>query len=172
MNVSRIAVSSAAALVLVAGGFGVASAKDQVSGGVTITGGTMVNTTTIGLDADGGSGMADASGGSNNVAMTNGVGTASSGNGGSAVSDANGGVVVTGQIESGNNLGTWIEVGNTNWDGGWDGGGGDHHADPGGGAIAPCPAACPCDAASLDLWPLRHTIAQQYCAMRTGGDRK
>ena len=131
MNVSRIAVSSAAALVLVASGFGVASAKDQVSGGVTIPGGTMVKTTTIGLDADGGSGMADASGGSNNVAMTNGVGTASSGNGGSAVSDANGGVVVTGQIESGNNLGTWIEVGNTNWDGGWDGGGGDHHGGDG-----------------------------------------
>ena len=147
MNIARMAVVSATALALVAGSYGMAGANSKEEAApempaVVITGGTITNTTDINIGANAGTGIADASGGSNNVGTAGGGGlsttTASVGNGGSADAAANGGAVSMGDVSSGSNSGNAIIVGNTNSDGGKDGGdygkdgGGDYGKDGGG----------------------------------------
>lgn len=129
MKIARFAVVSTAALALMVGSFGMAGAEskkgseqavaDEVPA-VVITGGTMTNTTTLDIAANGGTAIGDASGGSNNVAVTNGgssdgvVDIASAGNGGGATAAANGGAVSVGDVNSGGNAGNAIIVGDTN----------------------------------------------------------
>lgn len=96
---------------------------------VRIDGGTVSNSTTIAISADGGTAVSNANGGDNNVAVggNGGVfgdgGTAAAGNGGVAVAEANGGAVTVGNIDTGGNSGNVIVVdgsqgGNVNVDGG------------------------------------------------------
>ena len=139
MKIARLAVVTTAALALTVGSFGMTGAEDKkdhvaIPAGfgedeapraeevpaVVITGGTITNTTTLDIVANGGTGIADASGGSNNVAVTGEGGgdgvsdVASAGNGGGAVASANGGAVSVGDVNSGGNAGNAIIVGNTN----------------------------------------------------------
>jgi hypothetical protein len=107
-------------------------------GGISIDGGTVDNSTNIGIDVSGGTAIADASGGDDNLAAASGdddgrnggrrVGPirsryglggrgiggniASAGNGGRANASADGGIVVIGEINSGGNRGNTIDVGN------------------------------------------------------------
>lgn len=88
------------------------------SGGVSINGGSVTNTTNLDLSADGGTGIGDASGGDDNVALTSGDddgddGIAAAGNGGSADSAANGGAIAVENVNSGSNRGNAISVGDT-----------------------------------------------------------
>jgi hypothetical protein len=94
----------------------VASAANNNACGVTISGGTVSNNTSIGLSANGGTAIGDASGGSNNVGVSGGGAgsVASSGNGGVANAAANGGAISMGNVNSGGNSGNAISVGNTN----------------------------------------------------------
>ena len=92
----------------------------QADCGVTISGGSVSNATTITLNADGGTAISDASGGDDNVAFdVDGDGDldaddiAAAGNGGTAESDANGGAISVGNVNSGGNTGNVIEVGDT-----------------------------------------------------------
>jgi hypothetical protein len=86
---------------------------------VHINGGTVRNSTTLAISADGGTAIASANGGDNNVAVggPGGLigtgGDAAAGNGGVAVAAANGGSVSIGDINSGGNSGNTIVVGNT-----------------------------------------------------------
>ena len=83
---------------------------------VRIDGGTVRNTTTIAISADGGTAVSNANGGDNNVAVggSGGIigngGDAAAGNGGVAVAEANGGTVTVGDINSGGNSGNTIVV--------------------------------------------------------------
>ena len=83
---------------------------------VHIDGGTVRNTTTIAISADGGTAVSNANGGNGNVAVggNGGVigngGDAAAGNGGVAVAEANGGTVTVGDINSGGNSGNTIVV--------------------------------------------------------------
>ena len=83
---------------------------------VRIDGGTVSNTTTIAISADGGTAVSSANGGNGNAAaggaggiIGNG-GDAAAGNGGIAVAEANGGTVTVGDINSGGNIGNTIVV--------------------------------------------------------------
>jgi hypothetical protein len=88
-------------------------------GGVRINGGSVTNTTNLDLSADGGTSIGAAGGGDDNVAATLDDGDdddddiAAAGNGGSADSAANGGAIGTGNVNSGENLGNVISVGDT-----------------------------------------------------------
>ena len=83
---------------------------------IKVNGGTVSNSTTIDLSADGGIAVSNADGGDNNVAVggSGGIigsgGDAAAGNGGVAVSEANGGTVTVGDINSGGNSGNTIVV--------------------------------------------------------------
>jgi hypothetical protein len=83
---------------------------------VHIDGGTVRNTTTVAISADGGTAVSNANGGNGNVAVggSGGVigngGDAAAGNGGVAVAEANGGTVTVGDINSGGNRGNTIVV--------------------------------------------------------------
>ena len=85
-------------------------------GNVRISGGTVSNSTTVRVSADGGTATANANGGDNNTATggnggTNGDGgDAAAGNGGVAVADASGGAVTIGNINSGGNSGNTVLV--------------------------------------------------------------
>lgn len=90
---------------------------------VSITAGTVTNSTVIDISADAGTAIGDASGGDNNVAIASGFDNeggdvASAGNGGTATASANGGAVSVGTVNSGGNVGNAITVGNTYADGG------------------------------------------------------
>ena len=82
-----------------------------------IDGGTVSNSTTIAISADGGTAVSSADGGDDNVAVggaggANGDGgDAAAGNGGTAVSEANGGTISIGDVNSGGNSGNTIIVG-------------------------------------------------------------
>ena len=86
---------------------------------VHINGGTVRNSTSIAISADGGTAVASANGGNGNAAaggpggLMGSGGDAAAGNGGTAVAEANGGAVTVGDINSGNNQGNTIVVGNT-----------------------------------------------------------
>jgi len=120
MKLSRFIMGSAVAVSLVGGGLMASPASAQDECGVFISGGEILNETSISISADAGTSISDASAGSNNLATTSGGGgegevlnTASAGNGGVATSAANGGAVSTGNINSGGNVGNAIVVGNT-----------------------------------------------------------
>src|SRR5215211_3606807 len=87
-------------------------------GNVAVDGGTVTNETTIDISADGGTAVSSADGGDGNAAAggaggaTGNGGDAAAGNGGTAVSEANGGTVSIGTIDSGDNAGNTIIVGN------------------------------------------------------------
>jgi hypothetical protein len=108
-------------LVGVGGLFGRAS-------NVHINGGTVRNSTTLAISADGGTAVSSANGGNGNAAAggpggANGNGgDAAAGNGGVAVASANGGAVTVGDINSGGNVGNTIVVGNTSGNVAVDGG--------------------------------------------------
>ena len=72
-----------------------------------IDGGTVRNSTTIDISADGGTAVSSANGGNGNAAAG---GDAAAGNGGVAVAQANGGAVTVGDINSGGNSGNTIVV--------------------------------------------------------------
>ena len=111
---------------------------------VSIDAGTVTNTTTLDLSADGGTGIGDSSGGNDNTATTGDGGkdhkgngkhdngknkkndrrddepeTAAAGNGGVSNASANGGAISTGNVNSGGNVGNAIGVGDT-WGSGYD----------------------------------------------------
>ena len=120
MKLSRFIMGSAVAVSLVGGGLLASPASAQDECGVFISGGDVMNSTSISISADAGTSISDASAGSNNLATTSGghngdgaIDTASAGNGGVATSAANGGAVSTGNINSGGNVGNAIVVGNT-----------------------------------------------------------
>lgn len=81
-----------------------------------IDGGTVRNSTTLNLSADGGVAVANANGGDDNIAVggNGGIqgdgGSAAAGNGGIAVSDASGGAISIDDINSGGNSGNSIAV--------------------------------------------------------------
>jgi hypothetical protein len=83
---------------------------------VRINGGTVRNTTTIAISAEGGTAVSNANGGDDNIAVGgNGGafgdgGNAAAGNGGVAVAEANGGTVTVGNINSGGNSGNSVVV--------------------------------------------------------------
>jgi hypothetical protein len=87
------------------------------TGGVKINGGSVTNTTNLDLTADGGTAIGDATGGDDNVALTTGASdedqTAAAGNGGTADAGANGGAIAAENVNSGDNSGNAISVGNT-----------------------------------------------------------
>jgi hypothetical protein len=96
---------------------------------VHIDGGTVRNSTSIAISADGGTAVSSANGGNANGAVggagggTGNGGDAAAGNGGTAVAEANGGTVTVGAINSGGNRGNTIVVegtsgGNVSVDGG------------------------------------------------------
>jgi hypothetical protein len=120
MKLSRFIMGSAVAVSLVGAGLMASPASAQDECGVFISGGEIMNETSISISADAGTSISDASAGSNNMATTSGGGgegevlnVASAGNGGVATSAANGGAVSTGNINSGGNVGNAIVVGNT-----------------------------------------------------------
>jgi hypothetical protein len=120
MKLSRFIMGSAVAVSLVGAGLLASPASAQDECGVFISGGDVMNSTSISISADAGTSISDASAGSNNLATTSGghggegaIDTASAGNGGVATSAANGGAVSTGNINSGGNVGNAIVVGNT-----------------------------------------------------------
>lgn len=86
-------------------------------GAVKISGGSVTNTTNLDLTADGGTGISDATGGDDNIALTTGDSdedqTAAAGNGGTADAGANGGAIAAQDVNSGDNTGNAISVGNT-----------------------------------------------------------
>ncbi len=115
---------------------------------VSIDAGTITNTTTLDLSADGGTAVGDSSGGDDNVATTGGdegkekdrqggrndndkhkdknkrdrddaSELASAGNGGLSDASADGGAVAVEDVNSGGNVGSAIAVGDT-WGGGYD----------------------------------------------------
>lgn len=115
----KLAVVFATVFTLVGGSFAFTAvdvAADDC-GGVTISGGSVSNSTNISIDANGGTAIGDASGGDDNIAFTGGDDlfdeTAAAGNGGTAESSANGGAVSVGDVNSGMNSGNSIEVGDT-----------------------------------------------------------
>jgi hypothetical protein len=81
-----------------------------------INGGTVRNSTTIAITADGATAVSNADGGNGNIAVAgNGGlygdgGAATAGNGGIAVADASGGAVTLGDVNSGDNAGNTIVV--------------------------------------------------------------
>ena len=93
-----------------------------IDGPIVIDGGDVNNSTTINLDASGGTAIAEANGGSGNTGVVDGSGnggvTGSVGNGGDARANANGGTIMMGPIFSGGNEGNTIIV-----EGGYCGGG-------------------------------------------------
>jgi len=96
-----------------------AEEEEEAAGpAVVILGGTVTNSTTLDVSANGGLAVADGSGGSGNIAVAAGgdldADVAAAGNGGSATANANGGAVVVGDVNSGGNSGNTIVVGNTN----------------------------------------------------------
>jgi hypothetical protein len=120
MKLSRFIMGSAVAVSLVGGSLLASPVGAQDECGVFISGGEVLNETSISISADAGTSISDASAGSNNAATTSGghsgdgaIDTASAGNGGVATSAANGGAVSTGNINSGGNVGNAIVVGNT-----------------------------------------------------------
>lgn len=120
MKLSRFIMGSAVAVSLVGAGLLASPVAAQDECGVFISGGDVMNSTSISISADAGTSISDASAGSNNVATTSGghagegaIDTASAGNGGVATSAANGGAISTGNINSGGNVGNAISVGNT-----------------------------------------------------------
>jgi len=80
---------------------------------VRISGGTVRNSTSISISADGGTAVSSANGGNGNAAAGGAGGDAAAGNGGVAVAEANGGAVTVGNINSGGNQGNTIVVGDT-----------------------------------------------------------
>ena len=78
---------------------------------LNINGGVSRNTTNVTASADGGLAVSDASGGDNNLAVGI-LGRANAGNGGTANANANGGIIDLDDINSGNNRGNQIAVGN------------------------------------------------------------
>lgn len=121
MKLSRFIMGSAVAVSLVGGSLLASPVGAQDECGVFISGGEVLNETSISISADAGTSISDASAGSYNAATTSGghggdgevIDTASAGNGGVATSAANGGAVSTGNINSGGNVGNAIVVGNT-----------------------------------------------------------
>jgi hypothetical protein len=119
--VKKIAVIFASVFALVGGSLAFSAptlAQDDC--GVVISGGSVANSTTLDLNADGGTAIGDASGGDENVAFDfdgdgdiDGDDIAAAGNGGTADSSANGGAIAVGNVNSGGNSGNTIEVGNT-----------------------------------------------------------
>jgi hypothetical protein len=121
--VKKIAVIFAAVFALVGGSLAFSAptlAQDDC--GVVISGGSVANSTTLDLNADGGVAISDASGGEDNVAFiedfdgdgdVDGDDIAAAGNGGTADSSANGGAIAVGNVNSGGNAGNTIEVGDT-----------------------------------------------------------
>ena len=101
-----------AALVLLgAVSFAPAAGATGCHGGiVAVNGGTVRNTTSIDLSADGGLALATANGGDNNLALAGNNGVALAGNGGIADANANGGMIDLDNINSGNNRGNTIAV--------------------------------------------------------------
>ena len=87
-------------------------------GNVAVDGGTVTNETTIDISADGGTAVSNADGGDGNIAVggSGGIvgdgGDAAAGNGGVASSEANGGTISIGDVNSGDNVGNTIIVGN------------------------------------------------------------
>jgi len=118
--VKKLAVVFATVFTLVGGSLAF-SAPTLAQGdecGVTISGGSVSNSTTIDLNADGGTAISDASGGDDNVAFLDDTTDdfdqiAAAGNAGTAESAANGGAISVGNVNSGGNSGNTIEVGNT-----------------------------------------------------------
>lgn len=119
----KIAVVFATVFALVGGSLAFSAptlAQDEC--GVTISGGSVSNSTSINLNADGGTAISDASGGDENDAFiidfdgdgdVDGEDIAAAGNGGTADASANGGAIAVGNVNSGGNVGNVIEVGNT-----------------------------------------------------------
>jgi hypothetical protein len=101
-----------AALVLLgAVSFAPAAGATSCHGGlVAVNGGTVSNSTTIDLSADGGLALSTANGGDNNLALAGNNGVALAGNGGIADANANGGMIDLDNINSGNNRGNSIAV--------------------------------------------------------------
>jgi hypothetical protein len=93
----------------------VAFAARQDGCAVVVAGGTSASETNLDIVVNGGTAIADATGGDTNVATTGGdVGdVASAGNGGVANAAANGGAVTVGNVNSGDNLGNTITVGDS-----------------------------------------------------------
>lgn len=112
----KLAVVFATVFALVGGSVAFSTPALADDCGVTISGGSVSNSTTIDLNADGGTAIGDASGGDDNIALTLGdddLDTAAAGNAGTADAAANGGAIVVGDVNSGGNTGNTIEVGNT-----------------------------------------------------------
>lgn len=119
----KIAVIFAAVFALVGGSLAFSAptlASEHGACGVVISGGSVSNSTTLDLNADGGTAIGDASGGDDNVAFDvdgdgdiDGDDIAAAGNGGTADSSANGGAIAVGNVNSGGNTGNTIEVGDT-----------------------------------------------------------
>lgn len=114
--------------------------EDVAPATVIINGGTVTNTTTLDLSADGGTGIGDSSGGDDNLATTGGADdrdrnkgrkndrkrdrkdrrerngdseTSAAGNGGVSDAGADGGAVAAENVNSGGNVGSAIAVGDT-----------------------------------------------------------
>jgi hypothetical protein len=117
VKLSRVVLGSAVAVSLVGGGLMAMPVAAQDDCGVAIYGGDVMNETVIDLNANAGTSISDASGGSNNLAFNSadatGTDIASVGNGGVASAAANGGAILTGNINSGGNVGNAISVGDT-----------------------------------------------------------
>ena len=82
-----------------------------VSGRVRINGGVARTRTVIDPEANGGVALSNAVGGDDNVAIGV-LGDANAGKGGSADASANGGSIEVGDVNSGQNTGNVIDVGN------------------------------------------------------------
>src|SRR6185312_4736998 len=80
---------------------------------IVIDGGTVSNSTTLAISADGGTAVGTANGGNGNLAIAVGNTGAAAGNGGVANATANGGTITLGDITSGNNAGNTIVVSGT-----------------------------------------------------------
>ena len=119
----KIAVVFATVFALVGGSLAFSTptlADHDCAPAVQISGGSVSNSTTIDLNADGGTAISDASGGDDNIAVDfdgdgdiDGDDVAAAGNAGTADAAANGGAIAVGDINSGGNLGNVIEVGDT-----------------------------------------------------------
>ena len=117
----KIAVVFATVFALVGGSLAfsapgtVAQGCDPNVPAVVISGGSVSNSTSISLNADGGTAISDASGGDGNAAVAVDPALveevdANAGNGGDAEAAANGGAIVVGDVNSGENTGNVIEV--------------------------------------------------------------
>ncbi|MDQ3779999.1 MAG: hypothetical protein M3354_05575 [Chloroflexota bacterium] len=122
----KIAVVFATVFALVGGSLAFSAPATMAQGcdpsvpAVVISGGSVSNSTSIDLSADGGTAISDASGGDDNIAVDfdgdgdiDGDDIAAAGNAGTANAAANGGAIVVGDVNSGGNLGNVIEVGDT-----------------------------------------------------------